>query len=669
MAYNTKNVSFHSWPFAGGSDTTIGVVRTGNNLTFLDMTTDSPTLNLLNQGNNLSFYLGQGPIETAVINNSFIIVSAKLNYPLLLEYDADTDTIYCSWIYLKIRDFYGVEDCLDVNERPTTLTNYHKYNLRNQGWISTIKTSCGSTVDAIDCTYTKLSKYPSNSDIWTLGKIRVATSSKYEKYDPDTLDKNSQRWMQAPRGKYIIDAFNRGASRKTESGITGLPQDAEQGNITTLCSFAGRIFYSGVQSTVSGSDANSPNYSGYVFFTQSVINNEKLSKCYQEADPTDPDISDLIDTDGGTIVIADAMKIVKVHATKSSVLVFAENGIWEIYAGDTGFKATEYQLNKIASIGITNPLAVVEADNAIFYWAKSGIYMLATDSITGRYQAQNISLATIQTFYNEIPETGKDTARGYYEALEGRVRWLFSTNTTDSNLFNRELILDTTLQAFYPLSFDNTIYQIADYVEVPTYLLASTTDTVYVGTEVVTSDAAGTDPVEVTITEHQSRAASFNFLVINEDQFSFASYSSDTFKDWGTVNYSSYLVTGYEMFGDMLRRKQVPEVVFFFKRTESGFDEDLNLENPSSCLVQAQWNWANSINSGKWGTQFQAYRLNRNYLPTGGADPFDYGEDVIITKNRLRGSGRCLSLKIESEEGKDMRILGWAVMMNGNSEP
>ncbi len=29
----------------------------------------------------------------------------------------------------------------------------------------------------------------------------------------------------------------------------------------------------------------------------------------------------------------------------------------------------------------------------------------------------------------------------------------------------------------------------------------------------------------------------------------------------------------------------------------------LILDNPSSCLVQAQWNWADSANSGKWGNQ------------------------------------------------------------------
>jgi hypothetical protein len=79
-------------------------------------------------------------------------------------------------------------------------------------------------------------------------------------------------------------------------------------------------------------------------------------------------------------------------------------------------------------------------------------------------------------------------------------------------------------------------------------------------------------------------------------------------------------------------------------------------------------NWANSANSGKWGTQFQAYRLLRNYVPSGAGDPFDYGDSVIVTKNKLRGSGKVVSLKIQSETGKDMQLLGWAMQITGKSE-
>ena len=33
--------------------------------------------------------------------------------------------------------------------------------------------------------------------------------------------------------------------------------------------------------------------------------------------------------------------------------------------------------------------------------------------------------------------------------------------------------------------------------------------------------------------------------------------------------------------------------------------------------VQAQWGWANSDANGKWGNPFQAYKILRNYTPSG----------------------------------------------------
>ena len=158
--------------------------------------------------------------------------------------------------------------------------------------------------------------------------------------------------------------------------------------------------------------------------------------------------------------------------------------------------------------------------------------------------------------------------------------------------------------------------------------------------------------------------------------FTVSKYIDTTFRDWKAhdavgVNYSSYLVTGYELFGDIMRSKQIPYVFFYFKRTEDGYTSasgTLELTKQSSCKVQAQWNWADSANSGKWGNEFQAYRLLRPYIPTGASDPFDYGDGVIVTKNKLRGSGKCLSLKISSEASKDMHILGWGHPVIMNSE-
>jgi hypothetical protein len=669
--------SFHRWDTpSGNSSIAIGVVRIKNKLWFVDLLTTAPSDNLLNSGAALTISgLSNNNIETAVINNQLIIVSKDLDKPVLLSYNSTTDTVSQSTVDIKVRDIWGLDDGLADDERPATLSDEHKYNLRNQGWNENIVTKGGG--DALDETFTALSVYPSNSDSWTLGKISNSADAAYEKFDPLVLEKNSQSRYAVSRGSIIIDAFDRGSSREAGTDVTGLNSDTETGNVSTIASYAQRIFYSGIDSSVTDGDAKSPNYSGYIFFTKVVTSNTDLGKCYQEADPTDPGINDIIDSDGGTIQIPEATRIVKIASSQSSLLVFAENGVWEVYGDTNGFVATSFQASKISTNGILNANSVVNVGGNFVYWSKAGIYLLSTDSVAGRFKAESLSLTTIQSLYLNIPDIGKNNCKGFYDEKENRVRWLYNdsndvtyTNNNYINKYTKELVYDLTLQAWYKNSFSSLATgspYIADYIEVPGYAVSSYEQAVLVtnGNTVIDSNS---DTVVTTEDLLLNRSSQFSYLTIVGTDFTISKFNNLTFKDWETedstgADYSSYLVTGYELFGDIMRSKQIPYIFFYFTRTEDGYTEvgnALELDNQSSCLVQSQWNWSDSANSGKWGSQFQAYRLLRNYIPSGGGDPFDYGDGVIITKNKLRGSGKTLSLKINSEEGKDMKLLGWA---------
>ncbi len=672
----TSRQSFHRWDTPSGDTTvSIGVVRINDKLWFLDLLKNTPSANLLNGGSSITLAgLSNAEIETTVINNKLIIVSKELPKPVVLSYNSSTDVVSQATITINVRDIWGIDDGLSIDNRPATLSNTHKYNLRNQGWNPTISTVSGA--DAIDYTKTILGSFPSNSDVWTLGKISNPGSGDYEKYDPNVLKKNSTSNYQVARGSYIIDAFTRGTDRTTVSGISGLPLDQETNHITTVASYAQRLFYSGINSVVSGGDSRSPNYSGYIFFTQVIQSQDQLGKCHQVNDPTDPSINDLVASDGGSIQIPDATQIIKVVSSQSSLLVFAENGVWEVYGDTGGFIATSFQVSKISPNGVINPRSIVNVGGNFVYWSKAGIYLLSPDAGSGRFSAQSISLTSIQSLYLNIPDLGKNNCRGFYDEKENRVRWMYNDSpsySTDNyiNRYTKELVLDLTLQAWYT----NTISSLAsnspaitDYIEVPGYAVSTSDSTVEVGPDDVIVTAGTT--VIITDTILTNRSSLFSFLVMRGSSFTISKYNSSSFTDWKTAgsgtgaNYSSYLVTGYELFNDLMRKKQAPYIFFYFSRTEDGFSlsgSDLLLDNPSSCLVQAQWNWANSTNSGKWGNQFQAYRLLRNYIPTGAADTFDYGDSVIVTKNKLRGSGKCLSLKIESEAGKDMKLLGWGI--------
>jgi len=684
--------SFHLWENPGNdASVSVGVVRVADRLWFVDLLTSSPSSNLLNGGNPLIIPgLANAEIETSVINNNLIIVSADLQKPIYLTYVPSSGLVLQTTVEIKVRDLWGVWDLIGfipsaitsfIDWRRDTIDVSHRYNLQNQGWSSKIHASCGVGWDAIDCTFNKLGVYPSNADIWTLGKIGDSTSADFEKYDPESMAKNSIDNSEAAKGSYIIDAFNRGASRRLVSNCNVYFNDQETGSFTTVASYAGRVFYSGVSSYINSPDERSPNYSNYIFFSQVVTAPDKIGKCYQEADPTSPNISDIIDTDGGTIQIPEATRIYRLIATQTSLLVFAENGIWEVFGDTNGFIATSYQLSKITSTGFSAPKSVVEAIGTIFAWTKAGIYVVAQDPASGRYKAENISLTTIQTMYNAIGEVAKNNAKGFYDEKENKIRWLYNNTSAYSgtsyvNKYNRELVLDLTLQAFYPQTIATGVPYVADYIALPNYTTASAEEDVYSGNDVVTTNTAV--PVVVDNNVIVGRITPFSFLTIVGTSFTFSQYNDESFYDWKSydgvgVNFSSYLLTGHEVFGDVMRTKQVPYIWFYFTKTEDGFELDggsnLQLSHPSSCRVRAQWNWTDSVASGQWGNSFQAYRLKRNYIPSGIFDTFDYGYEVIVTKNKLRGSGRSLTLLVESEAGKDMRLLGWSVIVSAEGTP
>jgi hypothetical protein len=665
--------SFHIWESPGGdTSVTLGVVRIKNKLWFMNLLTDSPSANLKNSGSPVTIAsLSNSKIETSVINNKCVIVSKDLPRPVLLSYNVSTGAVTQSTIQIQIRDIYGVDDTLFLDTRPTTLSNTHKYNLRNQGWNKNIVTTTGA--DAITLTKTDLGVYPANSDNWTLGKISNASSADYEKYDPDTLNKNSFSNYQIAKGSFIIDAFERGVGRNNASDVkSGLPIDREEGNISTITSYAQRLFYSGIDSSVTGPDIRSPNYSGYIFFSKVIKADDDLGKCHQEADPTDPGINDLIDTDGGSIQIPDITRVVKIIASQASVLVFAENGVWEVYGDTGGFIATSFQASKISTNGITNGESVVNVNGNFIYWSKAGIYLLKPDTASGRFAAESLSLTSIQNLYLNIPEVAKDFCKGIYDEKENRVRYLYNDSADSSSnypsSYNKELIYDLTLKAWSKNELSSLASDspyVADYVPIPGYSVSSREESVVAGTDTVLVTAG--DTVVIPDDVATSRIEQFSFLTIVGTSFTLSKYNGSDFLDWKTkdsvgVDYSSYLYTGYELFGDIMKEKQVPYLFFYLQKTEDGFQasgSDLVFKNQSSCKVQAQWGWSNSAANGKWGNEFQAYRILRNYTPSGASDAYDSGESMVVTKNKLRGSGKCLSLYIRSEAGKDMKLLGW----------
>ena len=139
-----------------------------------------------------------------------LIVTNNAMEPCAVEYDKETGEFTLVEIIIKVRDLLGINDGLRVDERPTTaegLSDDHKYNLLNQGWYKQRRLTSGSSVesDPIAEFNTVHGEYPSNADIAYLGMVEDGGDLIF---DPEWLKDQTFGSTPAPKGHYVIDAFN-----------------------------------------------------------------------------------------------------------------------------------------------------------------------------------------------------------------------------------------------------------------------------------------------------------------------------------------------------------------------------------------------------------------------------------------------------------------------------
>jgi len=698
---NNLALRFHLWKNVGGvAGREYLVFQVGNTIKFYDASV-SP--------------LSDGLLDTFTTNStndqlvSFTDVDGYLisagGSQIYRYYINNSGGIDRSTITLKIRDVFGIEagygsitdygEDAYVSRRPSTAATKHYYNLRNQGWgIPRLRSDNNTVQDPVTFFRSIAGVNPSNADTVVQSLYAnpdISSDRISRRFMPRDLISNPINGnMHAPKGYFIINALGRGSSRRSayvdlhssnqypllDYVSVTFPQDYTQGSATCVATYSGRVFYSGFSGEVVDGDSRSPNLSSYVLFSQLVNNQQDLGKCYQEGDPTSDESPDLVDTDGGFIKLSDAYNINSMVNIGKGLLVLAANGVWYITGGnDYGFTATSYLVNKVTEHGCVSPRSVVLVDGTVMYWSDDGIYHIKPNQY-GDLEATNISAQNIQTLYGDIDSKLKLKVSGVYDSYEKKVRWLYDNEAFQARTV-KELILDVTLGAFYlfEVARCTSVYRrpLIPF-EVPPYSLSTVQDNVFHVADQVTN---GADNVYVDSQTRISGLREVMYLVImNNDasgniQFSFGGYNDTDFVDWGQtatpVDAEAYMYTGYMSGGEFMLNKQAPYLYCYFERTESGFDtvgSDLVARDASSCKIRALWEWSDNINSGRWGQEFQAYRYNRHYIPETSGSSYDYGQNVIVTKNKLRGKGRVLSLYIRSEAGKDCRLLGWSMMVS-----
>lgn len=694
-------VTSYKWDNAGGDPAkSILVVQVGNEIKFYNL--DSTPIS----GGFLSTYVFSGASTTQNFSyttvDGILVVATGIKNVTTFEYTSPS-TVTASTTSLLIRDLFGVEDVISVDlydrldVRPSSTSNAHTYNLRNSTWaIPRVMSNTETVDDAITHFYANSgSKFPSNSD--TVNSVLYADPNDTdarttERFFAADLVKNPRGTVAAPMGYFIIDALQRGTSRLAKEAelrstysqldytVTTLPKDETPGGPSCVCEFAGRVFYSGFSGVVTGGDNRSPRMSSYILFTQLINSINDVKKCYQEGDPTNKDSADLVSTDGGFFRVNGAFGIQSLVNVGTSLLILATNGVWRLFGGsDYGFDATNYVVEKISNNGILSVDSVVVVENSIMFWGEDGIYHVHTDS-TGSWICENISYGRIKRLYESISSADKSEASGAYDAYERKVRWVYNNRLTDSTE-TKELILDINLKAYCL----NSIKQftgsfipraVIPFKTKPYTITANTTPVVVSANPVLSNGIDVVSPIENVI---GNTVKELGYLTITQltpvVKYAFAFYRDVNFRDWASVDgigvdATAYCVTGYlaksPQGDDFIHGKKVPYLYVHMKRTENGFEEisgDYVPINQSSCIVQSRWEWSDTASSNRWGKEFQAYRYKQFFIPDNVNSDFDTGYSTIVTKNRLRGKGKVISIKFSTEPYKDCYIYGWSIML------
>ena len=259
-----------------------------------------------------------------------------------------------------------------------------------------------------------------------------------------------------------------------------------------------------------------------------------------------------------------------------------------------------------------------------------------------------------------------------YDRLNKKIYWAYpNANEPNANKLNNFLILDIPLGAFYPWKVSDEASS-TDYImglavysgygsdELVLYVVLPTGDDVVQGADDIVStqlsDFATGDPSIVLLIRDGATG-----------KLTMGAFSGGSYLDWGTANYSSYAEAGYDFLGDLLLEKNAPYIIVYSRVTEEGWintGSGYEPIHPSSLLVSAYWDFSTSPSSASQ----QAYR----YKTTPVVNPadlsvFGYPDTVITTRLKVRGRGRSMRMRFESEQGKDFVLLGYGVLGGRNT--
>lgn len=598
-------------------------------------------------------------VEMTPIEGSLVVVSPAIE-PFYIEYTSDT-VITTTQIVPRVRDYIWQGDKTLFNANAASPTMGRKYDTSNGGWTGVKGAAALTTYTAANS-----SEYPPLTLPWFAGK------DSDEDFDESEWQKVFAGSSIITNGHHIFDFFNKTRSAAHNATVEEQPDtldtsldETEDSRFKTVVAFSGRVFFAGLESTKN---------SGRILFSRLLDDIREVGDCYQQNDPTSELISDLLDTDGGVVNIPDAANIQKMATMGASLLVFAENGVWSVTGIDGVFSPTGYSVSKVSSVGINNGRTYADMDGAPVWWSKTGIHTLVPDQISGKMNPQNLSIGSIQTFFDAIDGNARQQCEAVFDTINKRVSWFYPSNgETLINKKNEVLILDLVTQSFYPWSITDEAGT-TDYVMQGQYFDAFGSElldlnvTNSAGTNLTKNDTTTEITVQRT-SQIASAASALALMVYNSGtgKLTMATFTGTDFLDWGSGDYSSFAEAGYDFLGDLVLKKSAPYIIVYLRPTEEGWtdngDGTYSIIRDSSLEVSTYWDFRKTVSSAAQ----EAYRRKFTaVVDTGALTSFEYPDSIVATRLKCRGTGRNMRIRFASTSGKDFVLLGFGVLHGVN---
>lgn len=684
-------ITEYYWPsVAGDGSLNFVAQQIGNRVLFYRVgSTEALSQGFFAQSLNLDGFRIPGSPSTRTLECQFasgygyLFIAHPYCNPIYVTFNVAAQLFIFKNINIQIRDFTGVVEnpVVPINSRSPTLNEDHHYNLINQGWFCQA-TEFNNGVDFeflglvdgyINLFFTQMgqvgggSVYPSNSDVWYLYKAANGGFSPFT-----TLSTIGAYNSVAPKGYFIMDAFNQDRNALFNAAAQGVnaPQristipivNAGYQRPGAIAFYAGRVFYAGTQAQ---------GFSNQIYYSQIIQDPSYLGKCYQSNDPTasDTGVADLVDSDGGVLQFPEIGQVYRLFPIAYSLIVFASNGVWAI-SGSTGsgFKATDFSISKVSSVGMFSKQAFIDLDGSPVWWNLDGIYTLAgnnplSPNAGAGTSSINISDPVVKTFVDLIPAGAKKFSKGSYNRGLYTIYWLYSKNDpvtiNDRYHYTNALLLNTNTKAFYDWELPHGISVASEFTDMwisgivtvqgagTSFTLENVTDNLFV--DVVDQNGVVVQVLAQVTSEHQS-VTKFLVQYVDADgvtQITYAEVNSPLYKDFIDLDYTSFFTSGYAIDGQGIAKFQSPFIIIY-----------ANDEETNGFTLSSIWDFATdfAVYTNKTGTQ-------QTFLSEGGSHAWN------SYKRKMRGVGRALQVKITSVSGLPFEIAGWAIEVSTNSGP